>query len=139
MVAALELDDGVATGVAAGQADGAHGRLGARADHPHHIHARHDLADTVGQLDFQFRGGAEAQPFRALPDDRLSHLGVIVAHDHRPPGQHVVDIALARAVKDIGPVAAIDKYRGAAHGLEGPHRGVDAAGDVAPGALKQLL
>src|SRR5690606_5053925 len=33
VVAALELDDGVAAGVTPGQADGAHGRLGTGADH----------------------------------------------------------------------------------------------------------
>ena len=43
VVAAGELDDDVAAGEAAGQADGAHRRLGAGADHADHLDRRHRL------------------------------------------------------------------------------------------------
>ena len=130
MVAALELDDGVATG---GVAAGCGGWRSWSPSVPELTIRTISMPGMISQTRSaswisSSVGCRSSTLSRALPDDRLAPRGDW-AHDHRPPGQHVmVDIALARAVKDIGPVAAIDKYRGAAHGLEGLHRGVDARG-----------
>ena len=59
VVTALELDDLVAAGKAARQTDGGHGRLGAGADHAHHIHRRQQLAQAVGHLRLQHGRRAE--------------------------------------------------------------------------------
>src|SRR5690606_40904046 len=45
VVAALELDDGIAPGEAAREPDGAHRGLGARADQTHHLDRRQARAD----------------------------------------------------------------------------------------------
>jgi hypothetical protein len=67
-------------------------------------------------------GRAVAEALLGLPDDGLAHLGVVVAHDHRAPGQHVVDVALAVHVVEVGAVGAVDEDGRAAHGLEGADR-----------------
>ena len=100
MVAALEFHDGIAAGVAPCQAYGAHGGLGAGVDHAHQVHAGHDVADTVGEFGFQGGWRAVAQTLFTLAYHRLAHGGVIVAHDHGAPGQHVVDVALAAAIEE---------------------------------------
>ena len=46
VIAAGELDDDIAAGEAARQANGAHRRLGAGADHAHHLDRRHELAEA---------------------------------------------------------------------------------------------
>ena len=88
---------------------------------------------------FQLGGCAKAEAFLALLHHCLAHRRVVVTHKHGAPGQDVVDIALALAVKDIGTLAALDKYRGAAHGFEGAHGRIDTAGDVLFGAFEQLF
>ena len=74
VVAALELHDLVAVRVTAGEADGAHGGFGARVDHAHHVHVRHDLADAVGELRLELGRRAEGQPLLGLAHDGLAHL-----------------------------------------------------------------
>ncbi len=139
MIATLELHDGVAPGEAPRQAYGAHGGFRARVDHAHQVHAGHDVADTVSELYFQLGGCAEAEPFGRLADNRFSHVWVIVAHEHRAPGQHVVDVAFPFAVVQVSAVRTVDEHGGAAHGLEGAYRGVHTPRDVLQGALEKLL
>ena len=122
VITALELDDGIAPGITPGKADGAHGGLGAGVDHAHQVHAGHDVADAIRQLYFQLRRGAEAEPLLALLYHRLAHRRVVVSHDHRAPGQHVVDVAFALGIEYVGALTALDEYGCAAHGLERPHR-----------------
>ena len=62
VVAAFEFHDSVAPRVAACQADGRHGGLGAGADQPQPLYAGHQAADFFGNYDFGFSGGAERQP-----------------------------------------------------------------------------
>ena len=61
VVAAFELDDAVAAGGAARDADRRQRRLGAGVDHAHHLAARHDRGDRLGHRHFQRIGHAEAQ------------------------------------------------------------------------------
>jgi hypothetical protein len=138
VVAAFELHDDIPAGVTPRQADGAHGCLGARVHHTHQIHVRHDVADGVGELDFELRRRTKTQAFLGLFDDRLAHLGMIVSHDHGAPGQHIVGIAFAVYVVDVGAVGTVDKNRRATDGLEGPYRRVNAAGNVLAGADEEF-
>jgi hypothetical protein len=73
----------------------------------------------VGELDFQFRRSAVAEAFLGLAHHRLADLRVIVPHDHRAPGQHVVRVALAVDIEHVGAIGAIDEHGCAADGLEG--------------------
>ncbi|MCY1531256.1 hypothetical protein D9M68_664760 [compost metagenome] len=137
VVAALELDDAVAAGVATGQADGAHGGFGAGADHAHHFHRRHQRADQIRH--FHFQGGRRAigQAVFELLAHRIQHVRVAVAEDHRAPGTHVVDIALVILVRHVGAGRMLEEQRRAADALEGADRRVDPAGDVFLGIGEQ--
>ena len=55
------------------------------------------------------------------------HLGVGVAEQHRPPGADQVDVLVAVDVGQPGAGRGADEPRGAADGVEGPHRGVHPA------------
>ena len=73
MVAAVELDDDLASREAAGQAQGAHGGLGAGVEQPDHLHRRDQIDDPVGQLHLPGGGGAEGgtvgqRPGHGVPD-----------------------------------------------------------------------
>ena len=42
--------------------------------------------------------------------------------DHGTPGSHVIDIAFAVRVVEVGTSSAVNEYRIAAHAVEGPYR-----------------
>mmetsp|Transcript_9625 Transcript_9625/g.22391 ORF Transcript_9625/g.22391 Transcript_9625/m.22391 type:complete len:286 (+) Transcript_9625:1897-2754(+) len=138
VVAALELDELGPAGGAAGQADGAHRRFGARADEAHLVDAGHQLQDLFGQLDLALGGRAEGEALGRSLLHGLPHRRVAVAEDHRAPGADVVDVALPFGVPDIGPLAPGDEAGRAADGAESAHRRVDAARNHACRAFKQL-
>ena len=137
VVAALELDELAAAGGATGQANGAHARFGARADEADHLHRWHQAQDFFGQLHFALCGGAEAEAFECGLLHRFKHGGVAVAQDHRAPGADVVDETLVVGIPEVGALRALDEAGCAAHGLEGTHGRVHAAGDQRLGAFKQ--
>ena len=60
MIAAFKLDDLVPAGIAAGKSNSAHGGLSARVNHPHQIHAGHDVADALGRGLFSVVGATLA-------------------------------------------------------------------------------
>ena len=60
VIAAVELDDLVASGEAARQPDARHRRLGAAVHHPHLFDRRHPAADQFRHLHFERIGNAEA-------------------------------------------------------------------------------
>ena len=78
VVAALELDDLVASGVAACQSDRAHRGLGTGTDHAHQLHRRHQLADPVRHHGLDLGGCPEAQ---AVVGGRLDR---VAAHQSHP-------------------------------------------------------
>ena len=137
VVAAVELDDLVAAGVAARQAQRAHAGFGAGADQAHHVHAGHEGADLLGQHHFTFGGCAKAEAFEHGGLHGLDHFGVAVAQDHGAPAADVVSELLIVLVPEIGALGALHKARRAAHGGESAHGRVHAARDHALGALEQ--
>ena len=138
VVAALKLDELAAPGGATRQADGAHGRFGARADQAHHVHAGHVFQDLFGQFHLALGGRAKRKALGQRFLHRVYHRRVAVAQNHRAPGADVVGIALAVGVPHIGALGAADKARRAAYGLKGAHRRVDAAGNNGAGAGKEF-
>ena len=139
VVAAFELDDGITAGVATGQADGAHGGFGARADHAHHFHGRYQRADQVGHVGFHGGRCAIGQAVLQLLAYRLQHVRVAVAEDHRAPGTDIVDVALVVFVNDVGAFGMLEEQRRAAHAFESAHWRVDATGDVLLGFGEQVF
>ena len=138
VVAAFELDDLGASGGAARQADGRHGGLGAGADQAHLFQRRQAGDQRFGQLDLGLGGGAERQAVDGGVLHRAHDLGMRMAQDGRAPGAHVVDVLLVLGVPDVGALRALDEARRAAHGAEGAHGRVDAAGNAAAGAFEEL-
>ena len=128
VVGAGELEDLLAPGRGAGQADGAHRGLGPRGGHAHHLDGRHPAGDLVGQVDLALRRRAERRPALGRRHDRGQDRGMGVPVDERPPGAHVVDVVVAVDVDDLGAVAALDEDRVAADRPHRPHRRVDPAG-----------
>ena len=122
VVATLELDDLVAAGVAAGQPDGAHGRLGAGVDHPHLLHGGDDLAHLLGHQHFDLGRGTVAKPFFHRLDDRGLDGRVVVTEQHGAPGTDVIHIGLAVHVIEVGAIGVIDEAGCAADPVEGADR-----------------
>ena len=127
VVVAGELDDHVAAGEAAGQADRAHRGFGAGVDQPHLLDARHGLDDQLGQLALGLGRRAEARAAASGRFDRGDDGRMRVAEDQRPPGADVVDVAVAVDVPQIRALAALDDDRLAADAAERPRRAVHAA------------
>ena len=129
VVVAGELHQPVAAGVAAGEADGRHRRLGARAHQPDLLHRRDASADLLGQQDLPLGGRAIARaPGRGVLDGGDDG-GVGVAGDDRPVALDEIEVLGALDVPDPCAVGALDEVRGAPDGAEGPDGRVDAAGD----------
>ena len=111
VVAARELEDPVAAGGAAGEADRAHRRLGPRGDEAHLLDRRHRVDDLLGELDLALRSARRTSSrARRLLDGR-DDLRVRVAEDERPPRHDPVDVAVPVDVLDVGPLAAGDEER----------------------------
>ncbi|MNS62408.1 hypothetical protein D3C72_954670 [compost metagenome] len=139
VVAAFELDDGLAAGGAARQVQRAHRGFGARTHEAHHRHRRHEGQDGFGQLDLALGRRAVREAFEHGFLHRLDHGGMAVAQDHRAPGADVVDVTLVVGVPEIGALCALDETGRAADGLEGAHGRVHAAGDHGAGALEKKV
>ena len=112
VIAAFELDDEVAAGEAAGQADRGHGGFGAGVDQAHHFDGRDGIADGCGELDFGFGGRAETGADVERSVDGGEDLGMAVAEQQRAPGADVVDVLVAVDVEEVRAFAAGDEHGG---------------------------
>ena len=95
VVAAGELQHPIAPGRAAGEADRAHRRFGARRDEPHHLDRRNGGRELVGEQDLPFGRRAERRAVLGCPLHRVDDLRIGVAEEERPPGKDPVDVAVA--------------------------------------------
>src|ERR1044071_453728 len=95
VIAAFELHDLVAAGVAARQANRAHGRFGAGADHADQLDRRHHFADAWREPGLDLRRRAERQTECGALLNRAHDRLVGMAEDHRTPRPDVVDVAAA--------------------------------------------
>jgi hypothetical protein len=103
VVAALELDQDVAAGIATGQANGAHGGFGAGGNQAHHVHRRHQFAEQVGDVDFLLGRRTEGEAIDGGSLHGGDDLGMGVAEDHRAPGADVVGVPLPSASCTFAP------------------------------------
>ena len=136
VVAALHDDDFVPPRVAAGEPDRRDGRLGSRVHEPDHLHRGDVAGDELRVVDLYLRGRAVHRPLGGVRlDGRPNRVGHVVAVQQRSVPHHVVDVAVAVGVDDVGPVAALDEERVRSGRPDG---GVDAAGDYGERPVVQV-
>ena len=141
VVAAGKLNNLVAAGHAAGQANRGHGRLGTRGHHAHLLNRAGDrgvnaVDDQLGQLRLGGARRTEGQAARGGLLNGLHDLRVRVAQNRRAPRADQVNVFVAVRVVQVGALSLRRKRRSAAHGVEGAHRGVHAAGNHRAGTLE---
>ena len=115
MIATVELNQQVPPRDAPCQANGAHGGLGARVDHPDHLHRWNRLDDHLGQFYFKVCGGPKAGSSLQHPLDGRYHLRMAVPQDHGAPGTDVVYIRIAIGIEHPGALGSLDKDGFCAH------------------------
>ncbi len=109
VITAGKFDDQLPPREAPGQTNAAHGRLSSRADHAHHLDARKQLDDELGQLRFQLGRGAEGCPSRKGIADSLDHARIIVPQNERAPGTDEIEIAVAIDIEEIRSLSPSDE------------------------------
>jgi hypothetical protein len=119
VVTALELDDHIAPGEAARQADRAHRSLGAGRHQAHHVHARHALHQQLGQFDLSLGWRAEGKALGRRLLHGSHRVGIGMTEDQRSPGTDVVEVGLAVGIPDPRALAARKKSRRAAYRAKG--------------------
>ena len=137
VITAFKLDELVATGNAASESNGGHGRFSAAVDHAHHLDRRHGGDNLFGEFDLQFVRRAKAGAVRRNRRKRLNNFLVGVAQNHRSPGADVIDEAASINVSDRCAAGALDEQRRAADAAKSAHRRIDAAGDQTPARARR--
>ncbi len=117
VVAALELDDLLAAGVSAGDADGVHGRLGAGVAEPHEIGAEASL-DLLGQDDAVLDGEGVAGAVGDTALKRFRELRMRVAGGEDAEGHVEVDVLVPVRVADAAAARIGHEQRVRLVGLE---------------------
>ena len=138
VVAAVELDDPVASGGAAGQTDRAHGRLGPRGDEAHLLTARDARADGLGQQDLTGRRRAERRALGRRGRDGPGDHRVRMPEQHGSVGLHHVEVAVPLGVEDERALPRDNRVRRPADGGEGADGRVHPARNDAPGPLEPV-
>ena len=137
VVAAGELDDQVAPGGAARQADGAHHRLGAGGDAAHLLEPGIGGDHRLGELDLGGAGRAVGRAARAPPRrSRRAPRGARGRGSAAPRSRRSRGSARPSTSSISAPSARAHEERRAADRAKGAHRRVDAAGEDTLSALE---
>ena len=135
VVAALDLDELVPPGDAAGDPDGVHRRLGAGVGEAPHGEAV-ALGQQLGDVGVGLAGGDEERAVVELLLDGGPHLRVAVPGEQRAEAHVEVDVVVAVDVLEPRRLGPLGHDRVGVVGLEG--RG-HAEGEAAPGPLRRRL
>ncbi len=138
VIAAFKLHDVFALRIRARQANGRHGRFGARTDEANFLHVRKSGNYQLGEIRFGGSGRSEAGAIARRRDHGLDDGGRGVPENERTPGADVVHILVAVGIPNVRTLAAHDVQRVAAHRAKSAHRGVHASGNQLFGAFLQL-
>ena len=136
MVAPLKLDNFVPSRRAPREADSAHSCFGTRACHSNLLKTGYQVAQTLGEFNFDFGRATEAQTVLRCLNDGIANPGMVVAHDHRTPRKHIVDVLIAIGIEDIGAVGSLHESWCSANRFEGSDWRIDAARNASLCALK---
>ena len=127
VVAPDELDDLRPPRERPRDAQRAHRGLGPGADEPDELEARHRLLNEARELELERAGRAEARPLAQRLLERTDDSRMRMAENERPPGEDVVEVAVAVDVDEVRAFAALDEERRAAHGSKRADGRADAA------------
>ena len=139
VVAAGELHDLGAAGEAAGEPDRGHGRLGTAGHQPHLLDGLDPGHDLLGERDLALAGRTEGG---AAGDGGLhgrDDARVGVPEDHRPPRADEVDILAPVGIGEVRTGTGHHEPGRTAHGAEGAHGRVHAAGRHEGRAVEKRL
>ncbi len=128
MIAAFNLDDGVAARESSGYPQRAHGSFGPGRHEAQQLQRRHSHLYAARQLRFEPGGCAKARAPHGGLLQRLNDARMGVAGDERPVGHDIVHVAIAVGVKQIRPGAALYEARRASNGFESAHGAAHSAG-----------
>ena len=127
VVAALELDDEVAAGESAGEADGGHAGFGAGGDEAELLDGGKAVGDEFREIGFGGDGGSEAGALGGGLLDGFDDGRKGMAKDHRPPGAEEVEVAVAIFVVEVCAFGVGEEGWVSAYGAEGADGRVDAS------------
>ena len=130
VIAAVELNDLVAFGKTAGEANGGHAGLGAGIAHAHFFNARDGLAHELGHCDFERIRDAKAGPALCGVSDGFDDFRMGVAENRWAPGADVINVVIAVDIEHVCAADSIGEKRCAADAAKSAHRRVNAAGNV---------
>ena len=110
VIAAFHLDDLVAAGKSAGEADGVHRDLGAAGAEAHLVHGE-ALADFVGEIELEgVRHAVHGSGFEPLLDC-LHDGGMAMAGHERAEAEVEIDVFVAVEIVDVGALGVLDVER----------------------------
>ena len=139
VIAARELDDLVAPGKRARDANGAHRRFGSGADESNALHRWHERAHAFAQLVLERRRCAETGTVSCSGGDRSHQTSRCVAMNQWAPRHDIVDEAIAVDVLHDRTRRTPNEERCAAYCLERPYGAVYSAGQDLAGSQEELL
>ncbi len=126
MIAADELHNLIAVGIATSQSQGTHGSLCAGVYHADNLNGWIYLHNLLGQLGLNQGRCTIAGTTSSSLLDCLYHLWMSMAHHHRAPGAYIVNIVIAINIVDMAPLCPGNKRRIAVHASIGADRAVYA-------------
>ena len=136
VVAPRELDELVAAGETAGDADRAHRRLGPRVDHPHHFNGGDGVHHRFRQFGLRPGGSAKAGAPLERAADGVEHRGMPMPQNVWTPRPDIVDQPVPIEVVEIRPFPPIHHEGFAPDTAERAGRAVDSPGDDSTGSLE---
>jgi hypothetical protein len=126
VIAPFKFDDEVAASESAREANRTHGGFGTAGNKADFIEERNGAADSLSELDLEFRGYAVAGSLLCLIGNRRNDSRMRVAEQHGPPRADEVEQPVAVRIEQILSSAAFDDERFAADGAERADGAVDA-------------
>ena len=139
-----ELHEQVATGGTAREADGRHGRLGARGDQAHALDGSglaepHTVGDQRGEFDLALGRSAEREPAGRRLLHRGDDLRVRMPEKRRTPRGDEIDVLATGGIGDPRALRRGEEPRRAADRSVGAHRRVDPTGNHRAGSGEQVV
>src|SRR2546421_10460737 len=136
VIAAVELDNFVASGESARQSNARHCCFGAAVDHSDLFDRRHPSADQFGQFHLEWIWNSKTQSARSGVAHSIDNHFRCVAKNRRTPTPDVVEIFLSIDIPNFRSGSALGEKMLAADIAERAHRRIDASRNAPLGCGK---